>query len=497
MSDFTPFFKTLTDNPEVVRLLDVSVGSVLTRNGWSTSRAPADIQDVAQHISDWITAALRNRASWLEKVNDKNVPLKLAKCHTLEMLTHEADKAMRMALQKCEFAMPIAGEDEVVAHLDEGYTLVRLLTEASLRREGFMMQHCIGLGAYDSALTTPGVEFLSLRDRMGKAHATLEVIDGLVMQLKGKQNRLPLPPYLNLLAPVLRSRGLRVKPKQIIDGLVEAEDGQLHSVYNLPQNFSATNVCAYHLSDLTELPHGMRAVGYISLEGSGLRLVPDNLQSGSELYIVRSKELVKIGDGVRIGDNLHLGGCRMLTALPADLHIEGNLYTRWIDFYGDPPKEDEFCDRLVDLPSSLYVGGDVYLDGCRSLKTFPRGLVVRKSLNIQGTQIESLPDQMIIPENLFIGGGFLQAFPKVLHIGKDLRVDLHGFGLLLNAIEARHDITIGGSVYVEGQPISINLKKPPEDDPQYMEWTECGRYYSYNPPPDIPPPLTDWTRVPA
>jgi hypothetical protein len=495
MPAFTQFFETITDDPEVVRLLDISVGPVLVRNGWSVARA-SEIHDVTRHIADWIAASVRKGAAWVERLNGEGVPLKLAKCHTLDMLVHEADKAMRLDLQKREFATPAAGDEEMVAHLEDGYTLVRLDSEAALKREGAMMQHCIGLGAYDHALALPSVEFLSLRDRMGNAHVTVEVIDGRISQLKGKQNRRPQPRYVDLIVPGLRQRHLRLDAEKTVDVLVDDEDGRLFSIYSLPDGLrTKAGIFAVDLLDLTSLPASLSVAGTIFLEGSGLRELPCGLKS-RDLDVGRSARLERIGSGVKIGGHLHLGGCSQLKALPGDLHVEGCLYTRWNDWFGDPPKPDEFCDSLVDLPPSIDIGGDIYLDGCRSLRQFPEGIVIRKSLNIAGTAIERLPDQLVVPENLFLGGGHLLALPKSLRVGKDLRVDLRGFGLLLAAIDARHHLEIGGSVYVDGQPVSVNLEKYPDDDPRYMEWSADKTCYFYSPPADLPVPEPRWTKCP-
>lgn len=277
---------------------------------------------------------------------------------------------------------------------------------------------------------------------------------------------------------------------------MEAEDGQLHSIYELPDYFRASRVYAYHHRDLTSLPNGMSSIGSLTIYESGLLKVPDDLQAGGGLDVERSRRLSSFGERVIVGGNLCIGGCQSLTALPADLHVEENLYTRWHDMFGDLAVEDEFCDGLTDIPSSVYIGGDIYLDGCRSLQIFPADLKIRKSLNINGTKIEHLPERLIVPGHLYLGGGHLRAFPKVLHVGKNLRVDLHGFGLLLAAIDARHDLVVGGCVYVEGKPVSINLKKYPDDDPQYKKWSEDGRWYSYEPPDDLPAPEPMWTKVP-
>jgi hypothetical protein len=165
MTEFIPYFKTLTSDPEVIRLLDDSIGVILTRDGHTMSSAPSDIVDTARHVADWITVALKEKAGWLSRLNSNNVPLKLAKCYSLPMLVHEADKAMRIALQRNAYAPPRDGDEEVVAFLDKGFTLVQLFTNAALRNEGLMMQHCIGLGSYDASLKNNDTQFLSLRDR--------------------------------------------------------------------------------------------------------------------------------------------------------------------------------------------------------------------------------------------------------------------------------------------------------------------------------------------
>lgn len=494
MTAFVEFFESLSGNAEVVRLLDASLGKILTDDLWTPSAVPAEARDAAGHICDWITIALRDGASWLSRTDDRGVPLKLAKCHSLEMLMHEADKAMRIALQRSPFAVPRGGQEEIVAYLAGGYTLVRLLTETSLNYEGGMMQHCIGLGAYDQALGDPDVKFLSLRDRAGKPHVTVEAVHGFVRQMKGKQNRSPLAAYIGIIAPGLRALGLRMHEDAYAPGTISSKDGEIYSVYDLPAGFAAHQHYHSGLKLLTRLPEGMTAAGALYFRGSSLTTVPDGLDAAA-ISLESCHELQAIGSGVRSRGNLYLGGCPSLSSLPADLHVQDHLYTVWRGDFGGPVIEPEYCDALVDIPPTLYVGGDIYLNGCRSLRSIPQGLVVRQSLNVEGTKIEKLPDPLTVPQNLLLGGGSLAALPRVLHVGGDLWIGLHEFGLLLSAIDNRHDIRIGGTVYVEGQAITINLMKHPEHDVRYIEKIEGESYYLYNPPADLPVP-TDWTKMP-
>lgn len=94
--------------------------------------------------------------------------------------------------------------------MDDGYYVVRLMTPEALDRESGVMQHCIGQGAYDHKLEDGNFVYLSMRDRFGKAHATMEldvrpVRGPILVQCQGKQNRPPEAAYVGLLTRRTRS----------------------------------------------------------------------------------------------------------------------------------------------------------------------------------------------------------------------------------------------------------------------------------------------------
>ena len=99
---------------------------------------------------------------------------------------------------------------------DDGYRWVDVQSEQCLKREGGRMGHCVG--SYGTAVSTGGTKILSLRDPSNRPHVTIEVENpnlamwkdyeqhaagnppkrgnlGVVSQVKGKQNRPPVPRY--------------------------------------------------------------------------------------------------------------------------------------------------------------------------------------------------------------------------------------------------------------------------------------------------------------
>lgn len=154
-------------------LLALCVGRLMlkaARGGQDWSGISRD--DDIRHVADWLKAAVVNDAGWLRNVDEHGRPRKLLKFGTMESLLKEADKAMRIEAQKLRGKLG-DGDEVLYAELSDGLHLVRLLTPAALDRESGEMQHCIGNGGYDDLVEDGDHLFLSLRDRHGKAHATL------------------------------------------------------------------------------------------------------------------------------------------------------------------------------------------------------------------------------------------------------------------------------------------------------------------------------------
>jgi hypothetical protein len=129
----------------------------------------------------------------------------------MEALQAEVEKqlARRLAKQRSLVLGPL---DESIVVDGEDYHIKRLLTSRALEEESRAMRHCIGHGAYDDALHDDQCLLLSLRDKRGIPHATLEVRSGMVEQFRGKANSVPKEEYfeavLDLMPQLLWERGI-------------------------------------------------------------------------------------------------------------------------------------------------------------------------------------------------------------------------------------------------------------------------------------------------
>jgi hypothetical protein len=197
------------------RLIEISIGRIALKEfrkdcGWMGTVENGDLH----HVVDWIKSSIQNDAEWLKNVDDQGRPRKIMKAGTLEALCREADKQMRRKLNIAQGAK--LGPNDVETFSEDGgdFYLVQLKTSAALRVESVAMRHCVGHGAYDEHLNTDDYYLLSLRDKLGRPHMTIEIRDGQILQSRGKANSTPKPLYKEETARLLARRNLPNMGKQ-------------------------------------------------------------------------------------------------------------------------------------------------------------------------------------------------------------------------------------------------------------------------------------------
>lgn len=267
-------------------LLALSVGRLMLRSAKKGEDGKNGFPDEKiRHVADWLRAALVNGAAWLSNVDDMGRPKKLLKHPTFEALLAEVDRAMLVEAQRLSNVRLVEGDEALYAELSDGMVLVRLLTPAALDRETSVMQHCIGNGGYDDFLGRDDHLFLSLRDRHGKAHATLEIEKSKITQLQGKQNEPPIRKYVNTLVPFIRERGYKVSVQTARLGYVIDKDDNWHDLQNLPEGLTVGGYLDLRDTVITVLPDGLTVGGYLNLEGTAITVLPDGLTVGGSLYL--------------------------------------------------------------------------------------------------------------------------------------------------------------------------------------------------------------------
>jgi len=79
------------------------------------------------------------------------------------------------------------------------------------------------------------------------------------------------------------------------------------------------------------------------------------------------------------------------------------------------------CTELKSLPDGLQVGGSLYLEGCSGLKSLPDGLQVGGALFLNDCKrLRSLPAGLRVGTSLFLSGTGIQDLPPDLEVGDQI-----------------------------------------------------------------------------
>jgi len=226
-----------------------------------------------RHICDWLTSAVLRNEPWLERCDGKGRPLKLMKFGSMAQILAEADKAMRKRLNDGAGASATEGIKKV-HDAGDGWSVVRLMTPEALDHEGFVMGHCVGLGAYDRAVASNFRGIYSLRDPQGKSHVTIEIdpVQERIEQIKGKQNAHPKPEYMRRLAGWQALAGLRVARGEMPPGFMLDREKGVVEFSRLAPGDTFTGDIEFDLADEADavvlpIPAGITVRGTVSVRG--------------------------------------------------------------------------------------------------------------------------------------------------------------------------------------------------------------------------------------
>jgi hypothetical protein len=305
------FLWKLSDDMRVQRLLELSLGRVLEKNVREGRFALHGVTpQQAAHVADWLTSAVAAEAAWLADLDDLGRPKKLMKFGTVDAVVKEADKSMERFARLNRLVEIRQGEEELFWETGDGFHAVRLMTPRALDRESGEMGHCIGQGAYDARLESGRFMYLSLRDRSGRPHVTMELDlrrsrGPLVLQCVGKQNSPPEPRYAAALVAMCVEKGFRVGN---VGDYVFDTHGAVHHVRSLPDGITVPgHLVLAKVADLA-LPSRMSVHGSLLLSDCGGIAMPDRMTVAHDFAIWG-------GSISRQGADLHVGGLLSLTGV--------------------------------------------------------------------------------------------------------------------------------------------------------------------------------------
>lgn len=362
------------------------------------------------HIAHWIKAAVINDEPWLKDVDSENRPRKLLEIGSLEVAIAKADKAMKSGHGLIE---ELPGDTQTVMELSDEFRIVELLTTNALDREGQMLQHCIGKGAFDDKLGTT-TKYYSLRDKNNKSCATFEVEhddDHILKQCKGKQNQPPVAKYMPYARMFIEHEQFNLQENASHIGLVQDTNGCRYDIYNLPAELIVEgslnlNKC----KGITKLPVNLVVGDTLTLDHcTGLTALPKKLRVGGHFDMTYCTGITALPNDMQVEGDISIEGCTGITVLPKKLHVEGNFYVG-------------FCTGLKALPEGLTVLGNLDLIGCTGLTALPKGLKVGGDLYLQDcTGLKALPNRLKVNGSLdLIGCTGLTVLPTGLKVDGDL-----------------------------------------------------------------------------
>jgi len=276
------------ENGKLTNLMMMCVGRVFKKecinDTWRLSGGGVFSFIEMAHIADWLKAAVLNNEPWLQNVDSLGRPKKLMKFGTIAQIVQEADKQMLKTAQRLGSVKLVDGDEELYETLDDGYSIVRLLTPASLDKESAQMQHCIGGGAYDDALECEKHLYLSLRDNHGKPHATMEIAYGGIEQLQGKQNQTLAQKYLDRLIPFFKRHSFSPDRNPLF-GYVVDENNDWYPLDKLPDDLTIYGSLSLMMYDIARLPDGLTVTSHLFLEYSSITELPARLTVGGDLDV--------------------------------------------------------------------------------------------------------------------------------------------------------------------------------------------------------------------
>lgn len=435
------------DDDRLGVLLSLCVGRTMLnskRRGDDDWRSSASDAQIA-HVRDWLKAAIAKDEAWLANVDDRGRQRKLLKFATVTDIVAEADRAMLKAVQNGERVSLIEGDEALHATLDDGYYLVRLLTPAALDRESAEMQHCIGGGAYDDLVTDPARLYLSLRAPGGRPHATIEIVDGVITQIQGKQNKPPITGHLERIIPWAKNSGYGVNVPIAHLGYAVDVRGDWHDIRHLPDGLEIGGDMDLSRIQLEKLPNGLKVGGNLRLDNPPFGFLPTGLKVGGDLAI--NKGLIEsLPEGLDVGGNLVLTRVG-ITRFPEAFAIGGSV--RLSD------------TKISSLPPTLHVRGNLDILGCPRLTGLPPGLRVDGELNVRSTPLEALPLDLAVGDSVILIRTDISWLPENFHVGRDLILSETKIDVLPETLSVGRDLDIGStnvSVIPAGLRVGRSLK---------------------------------------
>ena len=378
------------------------------------------------HIIDWLNNLPPNQYQSLRGIQNLDIAY---------------EHANRYFAAKNKKATNLEDEEgrEIVYTFPDGMFFAKLNSSQCLDREGKLMQHCVG--SYAERVKEGNVVIYSLRDKKNQPHATLEVRGKSIYQIKGKQNEAPVEKYIPYIREFILKNNFDVLRDIQNIGLIRLND-KLYDTYR-PDTWPKTIVHPFYIDlpkNISSLPNGL-TIRNLNLEKTAITQLPETLTTDS---LILNKNISSIPEKVFFNSLTAPGltefsnsQLRSIIILD-DLNISNSTVSKLPNIRSINKDLNLFnCNNLKELPSSLglvrgmlnisntnitYLPENIsvgQLNGWKSkLKTLPHGIDIKLNCFLEQSEIEWLPDNLKIAENLeLVGCKNLKKLPENLSVG--------------------------------------------------------------------------------
>ena len=266
-------------------------------------------------------------------------------------------------------------DEEIYMQLEDGYCIVKLNSPEALNRDSELLNHNIGERDFKAEQGDSNVKFLSLRDKEGTAHATLQVNKDVVVEMRGKDHFLPSLEYAKRISPLLNNEKLKFNVEFAKFNYVVDLDGMVHELDNLPEGLTVFGNLDLESSEIKSLPKNMKVSKSLSISDTPVETLPEGLEVGGDLF----------ADGTRIKE------------IPSDLKVAGDM-----DFSGT---------YIRNIPDDFNAKGDLNI-AYTGIKQLPKNLSVVGDLDISSTKITSFPECIKVEGEVCVYETDIKSFPE-------------------------------------------------------------------------------------
>jgi|SaaInlV_200m_DNA_4_1039719.scaffolds.fasta_scaffold09492_2 hypothetical protein len=186
-----------------------------------TFRPSGKLTNQLSHVIDWLIAlndvSTGNRPT---DVTTKNNATKSLRGINNMNISQAIDKSVdwtRQLQKETKHKITVKDEPGLEFILSAGdYAWYELTDQLCLDNEGNRMGHCVG--SYGNRVSSGNIKIYSLRDINNMPHATIEVNEGKITQIKGKENQPPVSKYKSAVLQMVKHLGVPFGDAGMYDG---------------------------------------------------------------------------------------------------------------------------------------------------------------------------------------------------------------------------------------------------------------------------------------